>query len=46
MTVFFGFALADGMFVGECTMDTKQCPDGSYVGRTGPSCQFAPYPGQ
>jgi hypothetical protein len=23
-----------------CTMDAKQCPDGSYVGRTGPSCQF------
>lgn len=27
-----------------CTMDAKQCPDGSYVGRTGPSCQFAPCP--
>lgn len=23
-----------------CTMDAKQCPDGSYVGRTGPECQF------
>lgn len=23
-----------------CTMDAKQCPDGSYVGRTGPSCEF------
>lgn len=24
-----------------CTMDAKQCPDGSYVGRTGPNCEFA-----
>ncbi|MEN9852663.1 MAG: hypothetical protein RI996_606 [Candidatus Parcubacteria bacterium] len=23
-----------------CTMDAKQCPDGSYVGRSGPNCQF------
>lgn len=23
-----------------CTMDAKQCPDGSYVGRTGPDCEF------
>jgi hypothetical protein len=29
-----------------CTMDAKQCPDGSYVGRVPPSCQFAPCPGQ
>jgi len=28
-----------------CTMDAKQCPDGSYVGRTGPNCEFAPCPG-
>lgn len=28
-----------------CTMEARQCPDGSYVGRTGPSCQFAPCPG-
>jgi hypothetical protein len=27
-----------------CTMDAKQCPDGSYVGRTPPSCAFAPCP--
>jgi hypothetical protein len=27
-----------------CTMDAKQCPDGSYVGRTGPKCEFAPCP--
>ncbi len=24
-----------------CTMDAKQCPDGSYVGRVAPSCAFA-----
>ncbi len=28
-----------------CTMEAKQCPDGSYVGRTGPDCEFAPCPG-
>lgn len=27
-----------------CTMDAKQCPDGSYVGRTGPKCEFAACP--
>jgi len=25
-----------------CTMDAKVCPDGSYVGRIGPKCEFAP----
>jgi endonuclease YncB( thermonuclease family) len=25
-----------------CTMDAKQCPDGSFVSRTGPNCEFAP----
>lgn len=24
-----------------CTMDAKQCPDGSYVSRTGPKCEYA-----
>lgn len=24
-----------------CTADAKQCPDGSFVGRTGPNCEFA-----
>lgn len=28
-----------------CTMEAKVCPDGSYVGRTGPNCEFAPCPG-
>ena len=23
-----------------CTMDAMMCPDGTYVGRTGPNCQF------
>jgi hypothetical protein len=27
-----------------CTMEAKQCPDGSYVGRQGPTCEFAPCP--
>lgn len=27
-----------------CTMEAKQCPDGSYVGRTGPNCEFAECP--
>lgn len=25
-----------------CTMEAKLCPDGSYVGRSGPNCEFAP----
>ncbi len=29
-----------------CTMDAKQCPDGSYVGRVPPDCDFAPCPGE
>lgn len=29
-----------------CTMDAKLCPDGSYVGRTGPNCEFAACPGE
>jgi hypothetical protein len=28
-----------------CTQEAKQCPDGSYVGRTGPKCEFAVCPG-
>ncbi|MDD5438303.1 MAG: hypothetical protein PHC70_04110 [Patescibacteria group bacterium] len=27
-----------------CTQDAKMCPDGSYVGRSGPKCEFAPCP--
>lgn len=29
---------------GVCTMDARQCPDGSFVGRVPPSCNFAPCP--
>src|SRR6185295_18239462 len=25
-----------------CTQEAMLCPDGSYVGRTGPNCEFAP----
>lgn len=27
-----------------CVMDAKQCPDGSYVSRLGPNCEFAECP--
>lgn len=27
-----------------CAQDAKLCPDGSYVGRSGPSCEFAKCP--
>lgn len=27
-----------------CTQEAKQCPDGSYVSRTGLACEFAPCP--
>lgn len=27
-----------------CTADAKQCPDGSYVGRIGPRCEFSTCP--
>lgn len=27
-----------------CTMDVKECPDGSFVGRSGPNCEFQPCP--
>jgi len=27
-----------------CTQDAKECPDGSYVARSGPNCEFAPCP--
>ncbi len=27
-----------------CTEDAKRCPDGSYVGRNGPRCEFDPCP--
>jgi hypothetical protein len=27
-----------------CTQEAKLCPDGSYVGRIGPNCEFAVCP--
>lgn len=27
-----------------CTMEAKECPDGSYVGRSGPKCEFVSCP--
>lgn len=27
-----------------CTQEVKECPDGSYVGRTGPKCEFKECP--
>ncbi len=27
-----------------CTMEARICADGSYVGRTGPNCEFAKCP--
>lgn len=29
-----------------CSEEAKQCPDGSYVARTGPNCEFAPCPSE
>jgi len=43
--VYVGFRKADNGPQGmACTMDAKMCPDGSYVGRTGPDCEFAECP--
>ena len=45
-----GFLLFDKNIVPQinrpvaCTMDAKMCPDGSYVGRTGPNCEFQSCP--
>jgi hypothetical protein len=33
----------DGPVV-NCTLDAKECPDGSFVGRGGPNCEFAACP--
>ena len=35
---------ADGDTGVFCTMDAMMCPDGSYVGRVPPSCQFSACP--
>jgi hypothetical protein len=52
LAVFAGFWFGLRFIAGEykpaepivCTMEAKLCPDGSYVGRTGPNCEFAPCP--
>jgi len=41
---FVSFELPDGEEPTFCTLDAMQCPDGSYVGRTGPKCEFAACP--
>ncbi|HEY4502628.1 MAG TPA: Gmad2 immunoglobulin-like domain-containing protein [Candidatus Paceibacterota bacterium] len=38
------FAEGDGEVPVACTQEAKLCPDGSYVGRTGPHCEFAQCP--
>lgn len=37
-------AIADSV---ACTMEARMCPDGkTFVGRTGPTCEFTPCPGE
>ena len=43
---FFSSSAANKTEPVACTLDAKACPDGSYVGRVPPSCNFAPCPGQ
>ena len=41
------FLLVSGCLQGQpraCTAEARMCPDGSYVGRTGPNCEFSPCP--
>lgn len=45
--VFLGLLLGFGCIDTQpvaCTLDAKMCPDGSYVGRIAPDCEFAPCP--
>lgn len=37
---FFGIQQARAPGPVACTADAMQCPDGSYVGRSGPNCEF------
>jgi len=41
---YFSGSEDDGAVV--CTAEAKLCPDGSYVGRTGPNCEFAVCPSE
>ena len=38
--IYFAFAKQKPIYPTACTADAMQCPDGSYVGRTGPNCEF------
>lgn len=48
LVILAGIWLGLKFIIGEepvaCTMDAKLCPDGSYVGRVPPKCDFAPCP--
>ncbi len=37
---------ACGEIISACTLEVNECPDGSFVGRVPPSCEFAPCPGK
>ncbi len=41
---FSSAAAKGGEITVACTQEAKLCPDGSYVGRTGPNCEFAQCP--
>lgn len=41
---FFGSSLPGSRQGTACPADARQCPDGTYVGRTGPACEFATCP--
>jgi len=38
--IYFAFSEQNPSYPTACTADAMQCPDGSYVGRTGPNCEF------
>ena len=42
--VYLGITRHETQIPVACTMDAKQCPDGSYVGRVAPLCNFAACP--
>lgn len=49
VTLYAGYLVRDYIIGNEtdavmCAMDAMQCPDGSFVGRAGPKCEFAPCP--
>jgi hypothetical protein len=49
VTLYAGFLIrnyiiGNGTDAVMCAMDAMQCPDGSFVGRVGPKCEFATCP--